>query len=1579
MKRLVIFAAVFLLMAALPGPIWSYNSEKQAPGMYAPGELIIKFKDSPSPSGAMGKIQSLRVQKMKIGSAAPIAGKANTFRVRMNGDVDVLAASKELMKNPDIEYAEPNYILRTYEVPNDPSFSQQWSLNRTNASSGWDITTGNSSVIIAIIDTGMDWDHPDLAANIWNNTVEWDDCEGNYVLNATNDHDDNGYACDVRGWDFVDSTSGYGYTCTDDDCDTEDNDPMDFNGHGTHCAGIAGAVTNNSVGVAGVCRNCTLMPLRAGWDCNTGYGCVLTSDAANAIYYATDNGANVISMSFGYDAPMSPLKDAIDYAYNRGVVLVAASGNSNTENMSYPASFDNVISVSATGNSDQKASYSNYGSWVDVSAPGGDGAGASQEILSTGYDDIYELRMGTSMACPFIAGLAGLILSKNSTYTPSQVATIIRSSIDPLSSSQYIGTGRVNVLKALVRNVTPVVKINPDLDNQTVNGTVSINGTVNGSAMVNYTVYYGSGIYPSSWSQINFSNTSVSNSTVSTWDTRYLENGNYTIRVLAYDSENQASEDRVVLRTQNDEWIRNINTCSNLNVSNRVYNLTANVTANGTCMNISADNITLECNGFAINYSTSETGYGINNSDGYDNVTIRGCVIVQGGNNESCDGILLTQVNDTLVQNNTVNTNGNSSSGILFSGNNISIYANRIYTNGTSSFGIFDYGTSQAIISYNNITTIGETGYGISVYGNDTVYNNFLNVSGLYSNGIIVNNNFSEIINNTIYAIGTSRSGIRINGASFNTIQNIWINSTYDIGLWIFAGKGNNITNVTITSKESGLYLDGNSSENIIKDSKISSINSDAIYLENWTDIFPFNNTFYNNLLNGSTIPINFSAGLNGTNFFNTTNQSGIRTWSDGSNIGGNYYTNSSGNGYSDTCTDADEDGFCDMALNLTTMTGCTPGVDCGNNTDYLVYSLHYNNPPIVENLTLNCSDILNRTNGTLNGYFNFSDSDNLTSELTNSTRWFRNGVEETGFENQTIIAAENTTKHDVWIFSAGAFDGYTWTWVNSSQITIANTPPSIPALLSPVAGINTSNSTLNFTWNSSSDIDNDSISYILYVSSIGGTYGDATSANHSSLSIADGFYNWTVSANDGEILSESQVWNFTKDATAPSLSVSVSPVIASNGTNVTLAVNMTDAHPGSLWANITLPGSSQTNISISNNTPVNFLANATGDYVVTFYSNDTFANNASSSKGFRVEMPMNYSVNVVAYNLAGLSANVTVYYNNTIISRNSTSGGLANSTIPNYTYDIRFESFSNNLSVTLRGVNASSNTNRTMGFDKTSSSEYIAIYAVNNSYTFTGSADLNMTYGSSSYSNENYLGVYKCDSWNFQSRACTGTWTNITSSATQDTVLNTFTLSTSSFSSFAIKQEIYCGDAVCSSDETCSSCSVDCGVCPPSGNTILTGGPETATTTTIEQEIVIIRNDTSTEGTTTTVPETFTTTTTIAAAASAQSPAGELDFSALIWALAIPLVAGGAFLFIKNRKIQEMMVGMLADKSHLYKDLIMLEKESLTAKRDGYQTERIDDELVLAKRAIESGAFGSAKSHMDNAKSLLSLYKKTL
>ncbi len=386
MKRLLAIVASLALaiVLALPqtGGAEAAPADKPA---YAPDQVIVKFKEGTSARTMKATHQE---EQAKLLSRNETLG----FDVVKVEDKSVEQAVQEYEKNPDVEYAEPNYIYTIQWTPNDPDFSsRQWGPQKVQAPEAWDVTRGSSSTRIAIVDTGVQYDHPDLAGKV------------------------------VRGYDFVD----------------DDSDPYDGNGHGTHCAGIAAAVTDNGRGIAGMAPNATIYAVRVLDDNGSG----TLDDVANGIIHAADNGADVISLSLGAPVGATTLRNAVDYAWNSGSVVVAAAGNSGTSLPSYPAYYDNAIAVAATDSNDNKASFSNYGSWVDVAAPGVD-------IYSTYTGSSYRSLSGTSMATPHVAGLAGLLDAQG--RSASQIRAAIENTADPISGTgTYWSKGRINAYKAV--------------------------------------------------------------------------------------------------------------------------------------------------------------------------------------------------------------------------------------------------------------------------------------------------------------------------------------------------------------------------------------------------------------------------------------------------------------------------------------------------------------------------------------------------------------------------------------------------------------------------------------------------------------------------------------------------------------------------------------------------------------------------------------------------------------------------------------------------------------------------------------------------------------------------------------------------------------------------------------------------------------------------------------------------------------------------------------------------------------------------------------------------------------------------
>ncbi|MBI5221309.1 MAG: S8 family serine peptidase, partial [Candidatus Magasanikbacteria bacterium] len=370
--------------------------------------------------------------------------------------------------------------------------------------------------------------------------------------------DGNGYADDLIGYDFVhvdDLLYAYyvslGYTfISQEDFTSLDYDPSDYNGHGTHVAGIAAAEGNNGKGVIGVCPYCRIMPIRAGFSIKKGdkvYGTLTSGGIFNGINYAVRSGAKIISMSFGgyYSAEG---KQALDNAYAAGVFLVAAAGNSNTDNTtaSFPGADTNVFSVAAIDSNSNRASFSNFGSWVEISSPG-------VNILSTvpkigAISDIsgYKAINGTSMATPYVSGAAGLILVSHPSWNISQLWQALLSGADPINNpDKYIGRGKINLFKSLsitsLPSSLPTAKINlADYGNF-----AQTDLTVNGQASKGYTLEIGRGYYPTAWSQINSSSGGV-NGVLGTLRIDSLENDYYTLRLTVTNGSIQNQDQKII-------------------------------------------------------------------------------------------------------------------------------------------------------------------------------------------------------------------------------------------------------------------------------------------------------------------------------------------------------------------------------------------------------------------------------------------------------------------------------------------------------------------------------------------------------------------------------------------------------------------------------------------------------------------------------------------------------------------------------------------------------------------------------------------------------------------------------------------------------------------------------------------------------------------------------------------------------------------------------------------------------------------------------------------------------------------------
>lgn len=425
--------------------------------------LLVRFKPLTQPV--------MRLQANKSVGATSVCSVPNILLdvVRILPGKSLQDVAAAYAARSDVAYVEPNYIVTADRIPNDTRFGELWSFNNTGQDGGiadadvdapeaWDSATGSPSVVVAVMDTGVDYTHEDLAANIWTNTAELNGQPGV-------DDDGDGIIDDIHGARWTDGSGA-----------PTSGDPMDDDYHGTHVAGIIGAVGNNGVGIAGVNWSVRLMPLK--FLDNNAHGTM--ADAVAAIDYATAKGARVINISWGMPTYSQALKDAIDAAGAAGVLVVASAGNENTDvdiNPHYPASYDsvNIISVASTTSTDEKSSFSSWGRVsVDLAAPG-------SLILSPTPGNAYALDSGTSFAAPHVTGAAALLLGRYPGLDPLTLKSMILGSVEPIADyatdgSTPVGTGgRLNVARALAFSPPDIV---PWLSEDPISGSLPLGGSV---------------------------------------------------------------------------------------------------------------------------------------------------------------------------------------------------------------------------------------------------------------------------------------------------------------------------------------------------------------------------------------------------------------------------------------------------------------------------------------------------------------------------------------------------------------------------------------------------------------------------------------------------------------------------------------------------------------------------------------------------------------------------------------------------------------------------------------------------------------------------------------------------------------------------------------------------------------------------------------------------------------------------------------------------------------------------------------------------------------------------------------------
>lgn len=436
-----IFIIVFLLpILLLAQPVEKVKSSGEA--KYLSGELIVKLKETPASSAGRVELPlslNTRFEILDVKQIAPfhpasLAGRgvnplSNIIVIKYNNrEIDPLYISQKLKSLPEIEWIEPRYVYELSYTPNDPQLGNQYAITKINAQGAWDISKGDTSVVVAIVDTGVDWDHPDL-----NGTMKFNWAE---IPNNGIDDDNNGYIDDFMGWDFGGLTG------------TPDNDPMeDRPDHGTHVAGISASVTDNGVGVASPAFKSKWLGVKTSQDDNRN-----TSGQPYIVYgyegitYAADRGAKVINCSWGGGGYSILGQQVINYALSKGALVVGAAGNSNSAAPHFPSGYNGVVSVASTDQGDLKSGFSNYGTTIDVAAPG-------SGIYNTWQNDTYAYLSGTSMASPLAASLAALVFAHFPGISPEQVAERLRVTGDDISTqnpnyNNYLGK-RINAQKAL--------------------------------------------------------------------------------------------------------------------------------------------------------------------------------------------------------------------------------------------------------------------------------------------------------------------------------------------------------------------------------------------------------------------------------------------------------------------------------------------------------------------------------------------------------------------------------------------------------------------------------------------------------------------------------------------------------------------------------------------------------------------------------------------------------------------------------------------------------------------------------------------------------------------------------------------------------------------------------------------------------------------------------------------------------------------------------------------------------------------------------------------------------------------------
>lgn len=463
----MIFLKHFLLLLLTVSFVTAQNFSAD----FKDGQIYLKFRDdleADFPGNLLSPDSGIRIpdsiaQRFQISSAErafPLLKYKpleRSYRIKFADPSEVFAVLEALKGLPGVAFTErvPEYY--SFLTPNDPSFTvnttTQWGLYKIQAQQAWDITTGVPSSIVAVVDDAVKINHQDLAGNLWTNPGE---IAGNGI-----DDDGNGYVDDVNGWDAAD---------IDNDANPPGTATNSNFTHGTHCAGIVAAKTNNAIGVASIGFNISYIPVKCKLSSTSGSS---IQAAMEGVQYALNTPAKVISMSWGGSSSSTVEQLVFDYGWQSGVSLIAAAGNNGNQTPFYPANYNHVLAIGNTTSTDARSASSNYGTWIDLMAPG-----TTIYNCLAGSATSYGNQTGTSMACPMVAGTAGLMLSMNPGLSPDMIYQCLKDSADNINAQNttiigLIGSGRLNAKRAVqcaVSGFKPVARFTEN-NNQVCVGT----------------------------------------------------------------------------------------------------------------------------------------------------------------------------------------------------------------------------------------------------------------------------------------------------------------------------------------------------------------------------------------------------------------------------------------------------------------------------------------------------------------------------------------------------------------------------------------------------------------------------------------------------------------------------------------------------------------------------------------------------------------------------------------------------------------------------------------------------------------------------------------------------------------------------------------------------------------------------------------------------------------------------------------------------------------------------------------------------------------------------------------------------